>query len=83
MSDPDVILAVHEGDYPRLATIIESGADLNTFQREGEHLTALMVAVSKVDHVSANMLITNGANLDIQYVRIILLFSILVAVYTY
>ena len=47
MSDPDVILAVHEGDYPRLATIIESGAELNTFQRKGEHLTALMVAVSK------------------------------------
>jgi len=75
MSDREaVIRAVDERDYARLATLIVSGADMNTFRGGNNSInryTALTAAVRNRDNLAVDMLIENGANLNIQLVSIL------------
>jgi hypothetical protein len=57
-----LLAAAQQGDEPRLLSLIERGADLNTRDRKG--CTALMLAVFSNQAGSARVLLEHGADVN-------------------
>src|ERR1700704_5432047 len=59
---PDLLIAIRNGDYPRVQKLLHDGADVNT--ADGGGTTALMHSVIESDVKMIKLLIDSGANVN-------------------
>lgn len=59
---PDLLVAIRNGDYAQVETLLRAGADVNTADSEGT--TALMHAVIESDVKMMKLLMDSGANVN-------------------
>src|SRR6478672_4113 len=59
---PELLMAIRNGDYTRVTTVLRAGADVNTADSDGT--TALMHSVIESDVKMMKLLIDGGANVN-------------------
>jgi ankyrin repeat protein len=61
-NSPDLLMAIRNGDFPRVQTLLRAGADVNTVDSDGT--TALMHSVLESDVRMMKLLVDSGASVN-------------------